>query len=419
MLPILLRVLPPQDVGLWYVYSTIAQLSMVFEFGFSPVIGRRASYYLAGAETVPSLGLLETQGAASPNLPAIAALINMARGLYRRIALACLLSLLTLGAAWLMSFHRDAFLRPPALAAYGILMCATGANILSYFWGALLFGLNQVRLQQVFLIQGLALNYLIVVAGLYAGAGLISLALGQLVLGLYPRWRERHAVLAIVKPAESSATAQMHWRELWPVTWRAGVGSIAAYFSLPITTLICAQLFDLKTAASYGLSLQLALMVSSVSASWQAVTYPRLSALRTSGHIDEARRLAIHRVTLVMVTYVCLAAGMVVVAPHVLPFLKSRTQLLPPPQFALLFLACCVDLLVGAHAAIAQTGNHVPYLRGFLLTALVTVTAAFALGRTFGVTGLIAAPLCAQLLFNAWYTPYLCWRDLGLFRRRA
>ncbi|MBV9008322.1 MAG: hypothetical protein JO354_04020 [Verrucomicrobia bacterium] len=411
ILPVVLRVLAPPDVGLWYVYLGIAQVATIFEFGFSPVIGRRASYYLAGADTVPALGLGEGVSGAQPNFDAISGLIRMSQGLYRIIALAATACLIFGGGTWLLLKYPAAFTRPTALIAYAILICATAANMLSYFWGALLFGLNQVRLQQKFLLQALVLNYSVVLLGLSAGLGLIALASGQLILGVYPRIREKRAILQLVSGPHISR-AKAHWRDLWPMTWRSGLGSIASYLSLPATTLVCAQLFDLTTAGSYGVSLQIGLMISLLAGTWQSVTYPRLSALRASASLREARQLVAQRMALGLATYVALAACAFIIAPQLLHLIKSRTTLLSRPYFALLLVACAVDFIVGSHAAVLQTANYTPYLKAFIATAAASVLAGIVLGRLFGVGGLIAAPIAVQLSFNAWHTPQLCWRSL-------
>jgi len=116
-----------------------------------------------------------------------------------------------------------------------------------------------------------------------------------------------------------------------------------------------------------------------------------------------------------LLSLVTFAAGAVVIiftAPLVLNYVHSRTQVLPTGQMIALFIVIGLDLIIGMHAAMMQTGNQVPHLNPFIVSGVLVTVLGWLLGRNYGIYGLIAAVVMSQLVYNYWWTPLRCWKDL-------
>lgn len=50
LLPILIKFLEPDVLGLWYIFVSIGSLVLLFDFGFNPTIARTVSYCWSGAK---------------------------------------------------------------------------------------------------------------------------------------------------------------------------------------------------------------------------------------------------------------------------------------------------------------------------------------------------------------------------------
>src|SRR5689334_4217045 len=61
VLPLVVRKLPPEDLGLWYVFLALQGIAALFDLGFSPAVTRAAGYLWAGAAELRRFGV-----AASP-----------------------------------------------------------------------------------------------------------------------------------------------------------------------------------------------------------------------------------------------------------------------------------------------------------------------------------------------------------------
>jgi hypothetical protein len=197
------------------------------------------------------------------------------------------------------------------------------------------------------------------------------------------------------------------------MTWRSGVASWAAFLCIQNTTLICSLVTDIDTTASYGFSLQLALILHGFSANWLWVKYPLISNLRVQGAVKEMVSIIWKRMLLSLITFAVGGVLIILIAPLVLSYLHSRTQVLPNGQMIPLFVVIGLDLIVGMHAAMMQTGNQVPYLKPFVVSGLLVTLLGWFLGRSYGIYGLITAVALSQLIYNYWWTPWRCWHDLS------
>jgi hypothetical protein len=272
--------------------------------------------------------------------------------------------------------------------------------------------MNQVREQQKIFFIGLMLNYLVVAAGILLGAGIFSLVLGQIVLGLVPRWQARARVFHFLAGGTRVAPQTIFWRTLWPSTWRFYLTGVCTYFSLPFTTLICAQVTTLQITASFGFSLQLLLTLHTIASCWQMVKLPSFSALRVAGRIDEIRREFIWRALLGMGTFVFGAVIIMSMESLFMTTIGSKTPLLPYPALQLMCLLVGLDCLIGLHAAVIQTTNLSPHLPGFIAGAVLGILLGYWLGKKFGAAGILEGGIIGQLCFSLWWTLAVCWKDL-------
>lgn len=414
ILPLIVRTLSSEELGLWYVLLGLVQATSLLELGFAPTIGRFTSYFMGGATTIPASGLpVITAAHAPPNIAGIAGLVVSAQKLYRLLGLAIGSCFFVLGGGWLAWRYPEAMNSPAAWLAFALLGAGTGFAMSQYFWGAVLAGMKQVREQQKIFFAGLVLNYAIVAAGILLGAGIFALVLGQVVLGLVPRWKARTKVREALAQQSQCPPRQIDWQILWPSTWRFYLTGACTYLSLPFLTLICAQITDLQTTASFGFSLQLLLTLHTVASCWQMVKLPHFSALRVAGRTREIQSEFAWRGALGVATFF-LGAIVIIIINDYLPWaIGSQTPLLAWPSLQLMCLLVGFDCLIGLHAAVIQTSNSAPHLPGFLMSALLGVALGYLLGKQFAVTGILVGGIVGQFCSSLWSTLWLCWRDLA------
>ena len=101
-----------------------------------------------------------------------------------------------------------------------------------------------------------------------------------------------------------------------------------------------------------------------------------------------------------------------VVVSALLVLLASRLFKWQRPTTGALLLMVGLDLAVSMHAGVMQTANRAPYLAPFLISGIATIVLGLVLGSRWGISGVIAAALLAQVPLNYIWVPWQCWRDL-------
>src|SRR5688500_2461597 len=71
LLPLVLKVLAPPELAVWYVFLALGGMANLADFGFGSAIGRIYSFLWAGADDFDTEGLREPPQNQQPNLPRI------------------------------------------------------------------------------------------------------------------------------------------------------------------------------------------------------------------------------------------------------------------------------------------------------------------------------------------------------------
>lgn len=427
LLPLILRKLPSEEVGLWYLFGSIAGLAWLLDLGFGNALNRSTSYLWAGAAKLLPVGLeksdatkAETGVPLTPNYELLGCLIATMRKFYLGLG-ALLFVVLELGGGYFIWSktaelpHAETLRMAWVVFAFG---CAL--NTVGNFWPALLTGINGVReAQKVFLIA-LSLNYAIAIIGLLTGFGLWALVSGQLVMGLVNRLLGRYYFLKIAgdKLQYRQERADMSLlKTMWPTSWRLAAITVGLYFMVQANTMLTSVFLDLRATAEYGLSLQVVLFLSQISCVWVLVKMPLISQLRGKHELEEIRSIFISRLRLFLLSYSVGMLGLFFVGDWLLTHVVStKTHLLPPIQLLVLLIVIGLEAHAALYRELVQTANVNPFVKPILVSALFSVLLVMGLTPSYGIWGVLIAPGIAQLVYNNWWIVTEGVRSLELSR---
>lgn len=405
LIPLAVRTIPPDEFGLWYVFVALGGMANLLEFGFRQAVTMNTSYLWAGAEAPRALGLpARSEREASP-AEQLAPFVQTFVRFYRYIATALLALLLTAGSAWV--WHQSASLEGRLFLRVAWVVYAVGyaINFSGSIWSALLSGLNRIRETQqsqlVAAIAGLTLS----LVGLLAGWRIWALVLGQSLTGLLTWTLVRQRFFNAI-PQLTHKRLPPNWQTLatlWPIAWRNGLGGMSAFLVTQANTLICSAFLDLRSTASYGLSVQLAGTLASVSAIWVQVKTPLFAQLR----IKEGNRAVAppfaRRVTWFVLMYAVGAIVLLLAGAWALDLVGSRTTLLPTILLAALLLVVFLETHHSLYAALVLTENRNPFVAIGVCSGIAAAVLSAFLTQRWGVAGLIAAPGLVQACGNNWW----------------
>ncbi len=410
LLPLILRLVPPEHLGLWYVFLAVGGFAAMLDLGFAPTVMRAVAYLWAGAEKLVPIGIDRSEtnpSSGRPNQRELVRLIATFRAYYFWCGLLALVLMTTVGGVWIFrstsSLPEAASLR----AAWFVYATAVYVNFIGDVWGYLLAGIGEVRRSQQNAVFSQLLYYALAGAGLLLGLKLWALIVATLASGLVARLANRIAFLRLVPLPRSSILRSCHWdvvRVLWPNAWRMAVVGLGGYFVSNANTLICSHFLGLKTTAMYGVSVQAAMMLYWLSSVWVNVKLPLINRLRSQHRDFEVAQIFSQRVRLALLTFAAGAAGLWAVGPPLLVKLGAKTNLLAPALLATLLLILLLEMHHALYGSLVLTENRNPFVVPALISGLAVAVLSWYWTPRIGVWGLLLAAGGVQACFNNWWS---------------
>ena len=417
ILPLVLRELSTNDLGMYYVFLRLVALVPLVDFGFGPTIGRFVNYAMGGATSLQAQGVAQAGHSDGPNYPLLWQLLGATRRLYRYLTLAVLVVMGLLGTYMVGLRVQDTAHPQLTWLAWGVTLGAALFDIYANWWGNFLRGMNKVLEGTQFMLCGMLIRVTVAATLLLCGGGLLSLPVGTLIGDLLYRSLARRACLRLlsVHPAPARFDLKEHLRLLWPNTWRLGVQFFSSYLTVSANTGICEKVLGLKATAEYGLSVQLLDIAVGMASVWTAVKWPLVGQYRARHDLQAIQRVLWPRAWLQTLTFLAMALGLLTCGPLLIHTLSSTKSIVPLGWFACLALNAFLLMQFTLWTTLMSLGNRLPHLWPTVATNALSLALSLALIHftPLGVGALVLGPLLAGSLFNYWYWQFYGARTLG------
>ncbi|MEY2488572.1 MAG: hypothetical protein QOC70_514 [Verrucomicrobiota bacterium] len=423
LLPLILWRIPSDELGLWYVFISLGALAALMDLGFAHTVVRAAGYLWAGARMLLPFGIdladpLPERDAAGgaihrqPNLPMLSNLVASLRLYYLSAGGLLVLLLTTAGGAWI--WHKSVGLANAQSIRLAFLAYAIGVSLgfANSLWPSLLAGINAVKEAQQITAVCLLVNFCLAVAGLLAGLGMWALVIGVIVAGFAEGLIGRTVFYRLVPTAPGKFDLSV-LRALWPNAWRTAAVGFGAFMIFQANTLICSAFLDLRTTASYGLSLQAVTLLAGISSIWVRVRLPTINHLRARGMVERIPAIFRPRIVLALITFGVGAAALLLLGRPLLELLNTRTQLLPAALLATLLLIQLLEMHHSLYGELVYSENVNPFVKPALISGGAIIILSVLLTPRFGVWGMLLASGLVQLCFNNWWPVLRAMRGLG------
>jgi O-antigen/teichoic acid export membrane protein len=423
LLPLILWRIPSDELGLWYLFISLGALAVLIDLGFAHASARSAGYLWAGSTVLLPFGinvaerLVETDTAGraihrQPNLPMLSNLVASLRVYYLSAGGLLLLLLTTAGGAWIWRQSAGLANAQSIRLAFVVYSVGVSLGFANSLWPTLLAGINAVKEAQQIMVACLLANFCLTVAGLLVGWGIWALVLGTFVAVLAEGLIGRMVFQRLVSvPAGKFDFSVI--RVLWPNAWRTAAVGFGAFMILQANILICSAFLDLRTTASYGLSLQAVTLLVGLSSIWVRVKLPTINYLRAQGMVERIPGIFRSRIALALLTFGAGALILLVFGRLLLARLNTQTQLLPAALLATLLLIQLLEMHHSLYGELVYSENVNPFVKPALISGVAIITLSVLLTPRFGVWGMLLASGLVQLCFNNWWPVVRAIRGLG------
>jgi O-antigen/teichoic acid export membrane protein len=423
LLPLILWRVPSDELGLWYVFISLGALAALMDLGFAHTATRSAGYLWAGSRMLLPFGIvladpiLETDATGGaihgqPNLPLLSDLVASLRVYYFSAGGLLLLLLTTVGGAWI--WQKSVNLANASSIRLAFLVYAIGVSLgfANSLWPSLLAGINAVKeAQQIIAVCFLA-YFCLAVTGLLAGLGIWALVLGTIGAGLAERLIGRIVFYRLISLPSGKFDSSV-LRVLWPTAWRTAAVGLGAFIIFQANILVSSAFLDLRTTASYGMSLQAVTLLAGVSGIWVRVRLPAINQLRAQGMVERIPAIFRPRILFALLSFGVGAAVLLLSGRPLLVLLNARTQLLPTALLATLLLIHLLEMHHSLYGELVYSENVNPFVTSALISGGAIIILSVLLTPRFGVWGMLLASGLVQLCFNNWWPVLRAIRGLG------
>ena len=411
LLPFMLHFLSDDDLGLWYVFAGISQFVILLDFGFAPALSRNIAYIWCGAkelkkENVSDERQKETDFTAFNNI------LTTCKYIYLVLAIIAFVLLSTAGTWYIFSLNSS---NENVLWAWIIYGAGVILNLYYSYFTSFLRGVGAVAQNHIAGVISKIVQIVVSCVLLYRGWGIVGASIGYLVSGIALRMYSTRAFWGyenIGKSLKESKVALklMDCWDTFKIIWynasKEGLITVSNYLSTQANTLICSSVLGLATTGSYGITVQLATIITGMSNIPYTTYQSKMMEQILKGDKHNSLKLFSGSMFLFSVAYWMMSLGAILCIP-VIVFFKP-TFSVDYAMMAALFGYTYIDKFYHNFGSFISNSNKLPYTYPYIISSVISVILSFLLASLtdWGVWALIIAPAIIALAYNAWKWPY-------------
>lgn len=421
LFPFILKMLPAETVGVWSVFTTITLLSSLFDFGFNQSFARNVAYVFSGVRRLKLSGYerVDTEILAGIDYNLLGNTIKAMRFFYSRVA-AAVLALLFTGGTYYVYLLTDGYCGDvrEVYVAWAILCAVNCYNLYTLYYESLLTGAGLVKIYNQIVLAGNVVYVALAAVLLMCGFGLVAVVSSQAVTVLLIRMLSRRAFYTIEIKQRLAGVQDGNYVEVLkiiaPNAVKLGISGLCGFVVNRAGLLIGSLYVSLEDMASFGISLQLAMLVTQVAYVLTKVYLPKIYQWRVENRVADIRRMFYLTSAFTFVVFVVAGVVILLWGDRILTLLDSNTLLLPTGLLLLLFVQRYLEANHVNASDFLLSRNEVPFFRAsiFSAVAVAVLLVIFVVYIDMGLWGIVLAPTLVQATYQNWRWPLMVWCEL-------
>ena len=414
LFPFILRMLPAETVGVWTIFTSIAQLTYLFDFGFNNSFARNVSYVFSGVRSLKKEGYesVVADGAGDMDYELLSCTIKAMRYFYSRMAIVLFLLFATIGSVYVYVLMGDYVgdVRE-VYVAWVILVLINSYNLYTLYYESLMNGRGLVkRVHQIILIGNVVyIGFAIVL--ILLGGGLVAIVASQAISVLLIRFLSKRAFYTKDIVDNLSMVGDSDYKSvlsaITPNAVKVGLTSLGGFVINKSSMFIGSLFVSLEAMASYGITLQLLVVIGTFGGIVSRVYMPKVFQWRVEGRLDLVERM--FYLSSAVMFFIFVVSGVVIVlwGDWMLGVLKSSTMLLPTGLLILVFIQHYLEYNHSNAAQYLLSRNEVPFFKASLLSAggVLILLLVCVIWFDMGLLGMVLAPMIVQAMYQNWKWP--------------
>lgn len=426
LMPLILRKLPSEEVGIWSVFITITAFSNLLDFGFNPSFTRNVSYIFSGARTLKATGyeIVSSGSVETIDYSLLKGTIIAMRWLYLRMSIVLLLLLSTLGSLYIFSLlenydgnHTDIYV------AWSLLCIINTYNLYTLYYESLLQGKGLIKKSKQIIIIGQSTYIIVAAIMILLGHGLIAIVSAQVISVIIIRWLSHNAFFNKTIKFELNSVESKNWKEIigaiYPNALKIGLTTLGSFLIQKSSLIIGSFYLSLDEIGSYGITTQLISVIAMLAVIYPMTYQPKIAQLRIENNTTSIKDLYLKGQFIILITFIFCGSIFIIAGDWGIHIIGSKTELLPPLA---VLVALVISLLENNHAVagnILLSKNIVPFFKASLFSGALTILLLFLFFHftTLNIWAMILAPGIAQGIYQNWKWPYEVKKDIQITQK--
>ena len=420
VLPVTLRMLPPEEMGIWSIFLSLVTITSLLDFGFSNSFSRNVTYIYSGVKE------LKTKGYAVAETTDIdyGLLKNLLLAMKRYYGIAALVFLVIFLAV--SPFYMSSILKQyggdkqTIWIAWFIFGGVLAYELYTYYYSSILIGRGLVKRNMQVIVFSQSVRIVVTLAFLFAGLGIISLVLGLLIGNIVNRILARRVFYDLeTKTKLAKETATQGWdmiKILAPNSLKIGFTSLSYFLRNQSIVLIAPFYLSLPQIAEFGISKQLVALISTLGLTWYFTFYSQTAQYQVRENLTGVKRLYIKGTLNLIIMFIAAGSVLLMFGNDVLLLIKSKTSLLCSGYLFLMLLFSFLEArqMMANGTLIAK--NEAPFYKADIISGICAILVLLLMFNftSLGVLSLILASGLTLCAYMNWKVPVTLAKEIQL-----
>jgi O-antigen/teichoic acid export membrane protein len=239
---------------------------------------------------------------------------------------------------------------------------------------------------------------------------LIAIVSAQALSIIIKRLLSRKAVYtAELKHLLRSAPARPRrkiFKAIYPNAVKFGLNGLAGFLTLRSSMIIGSLFLSLNAIASYGVTMQIASIISAVASVYFVTYLPRIAQLRVQNDSIGVKQWYLKSCWFSFFTFIIVGVCFIFLGDWALAIIRSQTILLPKSYIVIILVIAFFEVIINLNANTLLSKNEIPFFKTSILVAVVNLALLFIFFKytNLGVLGMVIASGIAECLHWIWMT---------------
>jgi O-antigen/teichoic acid export membrane protein len=426
ILPLILHLLPAEEIGMYYLMLTIGSLVTLFDFGFAPQFGRNITYVLSGAQELKREGITVTNKETSINYRLLANMVHTARYVYRRLSFIVLFVMISFGTLYIHNVTDGFSHVSNSLIIWIIYSISVFFKIYYTYYTSLLTGKGLIKEASKANILSKAFYMLLATVLLLMNLSLMGVVIAGLISPFVQRYLSFYYFFTpeLKEKINQFVISNKEKIDLFKIIWynskKLGIVLLCAFATTKFGLFMAGLYLPLAEIAAYGLMLQLVGMIAGTSGTLFDIYQPRFSSLRVKGDIQSLIKEFAFSMNIFYLLYAIGVLALLFLGQWALDIIGSNTPL-PSPGILLIYsLVILLEVNHSKYAMLITTGNHIPFVIPAVIGSVFIVLGNFLILEftSLGILGLILVQGLVESAYDNWKWPLVVHQEFKISLRK-